>query len=374
MAFDHVPESKAPVQAPASDGAIANVRVECGATETAESDATPVETAPEPLAPEENPSAWRSEVAARLNRYQARRKPRPPRYPSLRLHFEAEEGASSDPSVGPSFSPRATMSNHALAWDDFPDATAQSPAPGSWAPEHQALQHESETSLFPQDFPLKPAPVPPPHATARIIEFPRSWTPAPAPLDELAEPVANFDRPRILEAPELVPPPPALGGITIEPAPQQEMDRRPGVDFPMESTPLSRRVLCAAVDGAIIATACALFGFIFWKLTAIRPPRLQLIGIAAGLFAIFSAAYQYLLVVYSGTTPGLRLAHLELSRFDGTRPNRRLRRWRILASLLSAVSLGMGYAWVFLDEDSLCWHDRITHTYMAPKGSHATAG
>ncbi len=45
---------------------------------------------------------------------------------------------------------------------------------------------------------------------------------------------------------------------------------------------------------------------------------------------------------------------------------RRLRRWRVLASYLSAVSLGMGYAWVFLDEDSLCWHDRITHTYLAP--------
>jgi hypothetical protein len=26
----------------------------------------------------------------------------------------------------------------------------------------------------------------------------------------------------------------------------------------------------------------------------------------------------------------------------------------------------MGYAWVFLDEDALCWHDRITHTYLAP--------
>jgi hypothetical protein len=27
----------------------------------------------------------------------------------------------------------------------------------------------------------------------------------------------------------------------------------------------------------------------------------------------------------------------------------------------------MGYAWLFLDEDALCWHDRITHTYLAPK-------
>jgi len=38
----------------------------------------------------------------------------------------------------------------------------------------------------------------------------------------------------------------------------------------------------------------------------------------------------------------------------------------VLASYLSAASLGMGYAWVFLDEDVLCWHDRTTHTYLAP--------
>ena len=26
-----------------------------------------------------------------------------------------------------------------------------------------------------------------------------------------------------------------------------------------------------------------------------------------------------------------------------------------------------GYAWVFLDEDSLCWHDRITGTHLGLK-------
>jgi len=82
---------------------------------------------------------------------------------------------------------------------------------------------------------------------------------------------------------------------------------------------------------------------------------------------LFWTAYQYLLVVYAGTTPGLLLARLELARFDGKPAGRRLRRWRVFASYLSAVSLGMGYAWVFLDEDSLCWHDRITHTYLAPR-------
>jgi uncharacterized RDD family membrane protein YckC len=201
--------------------------------------------------------------------------------------------------------------------------------------------------------------------TGRIIEFPRSWTPPPVPLDQLAEPVMS--RPRILEAPEFVPPPPALGGITIEPPQQPEIEKRPGIDIPLQGAPLGRRLLSALIDDVIIVAACALFGFVFWKLTAIQPPRLQMICLAGGLAALLWAAYQYLLMVYAGITPGLHWARLELNRFDGSSAGRRLRRWRVLASYLSAISLGMGYLWVFLDEDSLCWHDRITHTYLAPK-------
>jgi uncharacterized RDD family membrane protein YckC len=328
-------------------------------------------------APEDSP-VWRQEVAARLNRYQSRRKPRPPRYPSLRLRFDDEDphrAASGNPVASPPFPQiMATASHQALALDGFADSAAhvvETPACGPPAlPEDRALQ---ETAAFPRAAEL-PQPATPALApaqrtapiTAKIIEFPRSWTPPAAPLDELAEPVLDRERPRILEAPEVVPPPPALGGITIEPAQQPDMEKRPGIDIPLQSAPLARRIFSAAIDGVIIAAAGVLFAFIFWKATAIRPPRFQILGLAAGLSALFWASYQYLLMVYSGTTPGLRLARLELARFDGSSAGRRLRRWRVLASFLSAVSLGMGYAWVFLDEDSLCWHDRITHTYLAP--------
>jgi uncharacterized RDD family membrane protein YckC len=313
-------------------------------------------------APEDS-TLWRQEVAARLNRYQARRKPRPPRYPSLRLRFEGEthnRNESDLPDASSAFQRRITpASNQALALDGFVETTdAVEIAP----PTPSVVPAESSQPLAPATAPVT-GPI-----TGKLIEFPRSWTPPPAPLDELAEPVT--DRPRILEAPEVVPPPPALGGITIEPAQQPEMEKRPGIDIPLQGAPLGRRIFSAAVDDVIIAAACTLFGFIFWKMTAIRPPQFQLLGLAGGLFAVFWAAYQYLLVVYSGTTPGLRLARLKLTRFDGSAAGRRLRRWRVLASFLSAVSLGMGYVWVFLDEDSLCWHDRITHTYLAPRNSN----
>ena len=79
-----------------------------------------------------------------------------------------------------------------------------------------------------------------------------------------------------------------------------------------------------------------------WRLCARRWFRFW--GSPAGIPCFFWAAYQYLLIVYAASTPGLRVAGLELARFDGTSTSRSLRRWRVLASCLSAVSLGMGYA------------------------------
>ncbi|HVN21523.1 MAG TPA: RDD family protein [Dongiaceae bacterium] len=201
---------------------------------------------------------------------------------------------------------------------------------------------------------------------AKIIEFPRFvWGPPTPPPDQLAEPVV--DRPRILEVPEVAPPPPALGGITIETVRVEEPERRVGIDFPVHGAPLARRALAAVIDGLIIGASSAVFGFIFWKITLVRPPRIQILSLAGAIPAAFWAVYQYLLIVYAGATPGLRLARLQLSRFDGSLTNRSLRRWRVLAVYLSAASLGMGYIWLFLDEDSLCWHDRITRTYLGPR-------
>jgi RDD family len=313
-------------------------------------------------APEDS-TVWRREVAARLNSYQSRRKPRPPRYPSLQLHFEEDPTrTANDISAASTLPYRMQASNQALALDRFADGAARAVDDPADTP-LTSSEGRSEPETSSQITASTPVPV-----TAKLIEFPRSWAPPPAPFDELAEPVIDRRRPRILEAPEVVPPPPALGGITIETVQRTETEKRPGIDIPLQNAPLARRIFSAAVDGVIIATACTLFAFIFWKLTAIRPPRLQIIGLAAGLCALFWAVYQYLLIVYSGTTPGLLLARLELTRFDGSPASRRLRRWRVLASFLSAASLGMGYAWVFLDEDSLCWHDRITHTYLSRKG------
>jgi len=324
---------------------------------------------------------WRDEVAERLGRYRARRKPRPPRYPSLRLRFEPEESFRDfTSSSGGTFAeppPAAENTSYRGLALDASTATEMATARGEGAATQSLLRGAATSSSAPlprQSDSGQPRSGQPrsgqpssgqSSSGAKIIEFPRPATSELSPpVDELAEPV--IERPRILEAPEIAPAP-ALGGITIDAGEQKEIERRPGIDFPLQSAPLARRVGAGVVDGALVLVASALFAFIFWKITGVQPPRVQVLGLAAGIPCLLWTAYQFLLIVYSGRTPGLWLAGLEITHFDGTRPSRHRRRWRVVASYLSAISLGMGYAWVFLDEDALCWHDRITHTYLAPK-------
>ena len=276
---------------------------------------------------------WRDQVSAKVSRYRER-KPRQDRYPSLSLPLQFE--------VSP-----------------LRDQTRLEAAPD--APEEPRTWAESTEVQAPREAPVVM------EATARVLEFPRPVL-LPSRGEELADPV--MARPRIVEAPELLPPPPALGGILIEPLATEEVDRLPGLDVPLQSSPFSRRLLAGAIDAAVVAVALAAFGYIFFRMNGVPPIRIAAEMVAA-LLAVLWPAYQYAFLVFSKTTPGLWVAKLEVTRFDGAPASRSLRRWRVLASLLSCASLGLGYAWCFLDEDQLSWHDRITRTHLGAAQSQA---
>ena len=289
--------------------------------------------APEKPGQPTEPDSWRREVAAKVNHYRGKR-PQTPRYPSLQLRFEPSELSVMAPPSSPVAFP--TSGQLAITMDPGHEVSAAEPRDSS----------------------------------TKILPFPRSSSTPPIVVEELAEPV--FHLPRILEVPEVLPPPPALGGILIESSEESREERRPGFESPLKPARLTRRILAGVTDAVLVVAAFAGFAYIFFRITAVIPPLQQGASIAAGMLAVFWSAYQYLLLVHTGSTPGLRFARLELSRFDGLPVPRRLRRWRVVASALSGLSLALGYAWCFLDEDELCWHDRITHTYMAPKAAKAT--
>jgi len=304
-----------------------------------------------------NADSWRVEVAARLARYRTRRKPRTPRYPSLLLPFDSPESWSR---LAPPSGSTAVATAPARDGQDFrfrmEEDYAAVGASSLAEPRETLEQGLGEQS--PYRYSEQPA---------NVIEFPRSAAiPVSRPSD-LADPVFDSHRPRIVEAPEILPPPPALGGMLMEPAPQEQADRRAGADFPLSSASIARRALAALVDGAVLATSLAALAAIFLRLNPV-PEFLRPLPMLAGAFAVIAVllwtAYEFLFVVYTGSTPGLRAARLRLAGFDGSPLNRRLRRWRVLASFLSAFSGGLGYLWCVLDQDGLCWDDRITRTHV----------
>jgi len=279
--------------------------------------------------------AWRHEVAAKLNRYRARRRVPQPRYPSLQLRFEVPDSSSEEqPATLPPAPNRLALAIQEAA-----------PEPPASAVEDSVAAAEQTAE------------------GAKILEFPRFFAAPRVALDELAEPV--LDQPRILDVPEQLPPPPALGGILIEPEEKTEPERRPGFELPLNPPSMRRRMAAGMIDLSIVGISVAGFANMFFRVTHAVPAFRQAAGVCAGLIAVVWFVYQYLFLVYPGATPGLKLARLQLSRFDGTPVPRSLRRWRVLASVLSGLSLALGYAWCFFDEDQLCWHDRITRTYMA---------
>ena len=281
----------------------------------------------EPFSPlEASLSQWKDEVAARVNHYR-RRRPRTPRYPSLSLKFDAPkfETDRSDSGV-PAETPIILQA--ALVADSF----AYAPAPES---------------------------------TGRILEFPRSpYMPPEVRREAIADPV--MDLPRILDVPEMMPPPPALGGIHIE-ADAKLVERRPGFEIPLQSASFSRRLGAGMIDAMLVILSLVGFCAIFFRIShAVLSPR-EAVIVSNGVGVALWLLYQHLLLGCSGSTVGLRCAKLQLRKFDGRRVPRSTRFLRTLAAVLSAASLGLGYLWCFLDEDQLCWHDRITRTYMAPQ-------
>jgi uncharacterized RDD family membrane protein YckC len=94
------------------------------------------------------------------------------------------------------------------------------------------------------------------------------------------------------------------------------------------------------------------------------PPAKAGFLFAMAASCVFWAIYEYLFLVYAGITPGMQMARLRLITFDGGPARRHARRGRSVAMVLSTLSLGLGLVWALLDEDTLCWHDRITRTYV----------
>ncbi len=339
-------------------------------TNGASSSATPST----PQASRTNGSGWREEVTNRLDAYRSRRRRRSGQ--SLSLNFEQSEGSAAADRASPKlirFPSPPIVGTAAL--DQPMHAEPEAAAP----PVADDVLEDASASAA-------PAATAQPQTTGTLsVEDLAAVVASAPPLEELAEPVEDWSSPAIYEPetePETEPttetaPPLAMTLEELEDAHQDAGhapfasfaagEREFVIEMPLQPAPMSQRLVSTAVDGGLVLAATVLFCISFFLFTEAAPTLRLMLPMLVAVPAFFWCAYQYLFLVYVGATPGMFVAGLELTTFDDGSVDLRTRRWRAVATVVSCVSLGLGYLWTLVDEDALTWHDRITRTLVAPE-------
>jgi uncharacterized RDD family membrane protein YckC len=128
--------------------------------------------------------------------------------------------------------------------------------------------------------------------------------------------------------------------------------------------PVGHRMMAVLVDGALIAGAFVALALVAaLSMGAMPSARVAEVGAVFGVLLV-GLLYQILFLTLAEATPGMRYAGISLCTFDGQVPTVKQLRSRMGALLLSVASMGLGLAWAFLDDEHLCWHDRLSRTYL----------
>jgi len=132
--------------------------------------------------------------------------------------------------------------------------------------------------------------------------------------------------------------------------------------YPVAS--LADRVTAALLDGAFLLLAYGGFFLFFTAFGGQFTSSKLTAAVGLATFSIFYFQYFALFTVLAGATPGMMLRGLRVTSFSGEPPALRLLLLRSLGYLFSAASFLLGFLWAYWDEDSLTWHDRLSHTYL----------
>ena len=257
----------------------------------------------------------------------------------------------------------------------------------------QPIVDEDEAYALDEEIAFRQAPVfdePPTDIPANLLQFPRQLVAprkarprlAEGPLREEADHTPDAAQLRIFEveasqistAPAVESAVPEWASIVLSALPATTTVETAEASYAQpllpQTAPLGLRLMAGVVDSCLVLAAE--LGFITVSALTIDrfgapathlSPQAAIIG-AAGIFVLFTLLYQTLFFTFSESTPGMRYARIGLCTLSDDNPTRSAMRRRILASILAACPLGLGFLWACLDEDALGWHDRISRMYQ----------
>jgi uncharacterized RDD family membrane protein YckC len=169
---------------------------------------------------------------------------------------------------------------------------------------------------------------------------------------------------------------PKWSGLELDEEPEQEIApaapatvntekaEPASVALPLQTASLNRRLLAAIVDFSLI-TGSLMAAAMLASLNGMTLHSLKVaeLGIAVAL-PLIGLLYLALFLTLAKATPGMKYANLEICTFAGDRSTRAQRLRRLATLVLSLAPVGLGAAWAIFDKQHLCWHDRLSGTYI----------
>jgi uncharacterized RDD family membrane protein YckC len=132
----------------------------------------------------------------------------------------------------------------------------------------------------------------------------------------------------------------------------------------LKVAPLNVRLMAGMVDFSWIMAGFLTAVVVAAENASVLPSVKELeLGSVLAL-AVTGILYQALFLTLARVTPGMKYAGLELCTLDGKWPGAGERWMRAAASVLSLLPMGLGVLSAIFAEHSLCWHDRISGTYL----------
>jgi uncharacterized RDD family membrane protein YckC len=160
-----------------------------------------------------------------------------------------------------------------------------------------------------------------------------------------------------------------LPSARIEPQPVP--NQRPGREVSSAAViaPIAVRAVAGVLDFGVIVVALGVFLGVFYLIGGVALTDIEGLRSIAIAFLGIVCFYWIFYVGYLGGTSGMNWLGLRVLNFDGEPPSGPQRRTRALGTILSTLSLGLGFAWSIADEERLTWHDRMSKTFVTRDGA-----
>jgi uncharacterized RDD family membrane protein YckC len=144
----------------------------------------------------------------------------------------------------------------------------------------------------------------------------------------------------------------------------EEPVNRDAAGVELEVAPMNLRLMAAVVDLSLMGGAFLTVAFVLAMNMKMLPRLLQLETASTIGLVLVALSYLAFFLIVEGRSPGMMYARLEILTVAGDKADQAQRIRRMGALLLSMAPIGLGAAMALFDENHLCWHDRLSGTYL----------